>query len=124
MPARPCLPSRRTLCGDNFIKAQKALGVRHPSLYQAKHTYAYAVLSLLAIESPAVVVRNLCISLAILEKHYAAALQKGRTIVLENATRASETPRAFPRAQARLAPHGLELHRNQPSDVSAKLVND
>ena len=77
---------------DNFTKAQKALGIRHRSLYQAKHTYA--VLSLLAGESPAVIARNLGISLATLEKHYAAALQKGRTIAMENAVRRSKTPRA------------------------------
>jgi integrase len=73
---------------DNFTKAQKALGMRHRSLYQAKHTHA--VLALLDGESPAVVARSLGISLATLEKHYAAALQKGRTIAVE-------TPRETPR---------------------------
>ena len=34
--------------------------------------------------------RNLGISLATLEKHYAAALQKGRTIALESRARAAE----------------------------------
>jgi hypothetical protein len=43
-----------------------------------------ASISLLGGESPAVVARNLGISLATLEKHYAAALQKGRTIAMEN----------------------------------------
>jgi hypothetical protein len=81
---------------DNFTKAQKALGIRHRSLYQAKHTYA--VLSLLDGESPALVARNLRISLATLEKHCAAALQKGRAIALENLQRASKTPRKTPRA--------------------------
>jgi hypothetical protein len=76
---------------DNFTKAQKALGMRHRSLYQAKHTYA--VLALLDGESPAVVARSLGISLATLEKHYAAALQKGRTIAVE-------TPRETPRRVA------------------------
>ena len=84
---------------DNFTKAQKALGIRHRSLYQAKHTYA--VLSLLDGESPAIVARNLGISLATLERHYAASLQKGRTIAMENAARASETPRKTPRASFR-----------------------
>lgn len=62
---------------DNFTKAQIALGIRHRSLYQAKHTYATLAL-LDEGESPAIVGRNLGISLATLEKHYAAALQKGR----------------------------------------------
>jgi hypothetical protein len=58
----------------------------------------YALLSLLVGASPSIVARNLGISLATLEKHYAAALQKGRTIVMENAPRRSETPRETPRA--------------------------
>ena len=37
--------------------------------------------------APAVVPRNLGISLVTLEKHYAAALQKGRAIALEDAAR-------------------------------------
>jgi Arm DNA-binding domain len=81
---------------DNFTKAQKALGIAERSLYQAKHTYA--TISLLDGESPAIVARNLGISLATLEKHYAAALQKGRTIAQENTARGLETPRKTPRA--------------------------
>ena len=95
-PGEPLLLVAEDTLRDNFTKAQKALGFRHRSLYQAKHTYA--VLSLLAGESPAVVARNLGISLATLEKHYAAALQKGRTIALENVARGLETPRKTPRA--------------------------
>jgi hypothetical protein len=44
--------------------------------------------------APAVVARNLGISLVTLEKHYAAALQKGRAIALDNAARTTKTPRA------------------------------
>ena len=46
--------------------------------------------SLLAGESPVVFARNLGISLATLEKHYAAALQKGRTLAPESRARAAE----------------------------------
>jgi hypothetical protein len=56
---------------DNFIKAQKTLGIRHRSLYQAKHTYA--VLSLLAGESPAVVAQP-----RHLARHPGEALSGGR----------------------------------------------
>ncbi len=87
-PGEPLLLVAEDTLRDNFTKAQKALGMRHRSLYQAKHTYA--VLALLDGESPAVVARSLGISLATLEKHYAAALQKGRIIAVE-------TPRETPR---------------------------
>jgi hypothetical protein len=90
-PGEPLLVVAEDTLRDNFTKAQKALGMRHRSLYQAKHTYA--VLALLDGESPAVVARSLGISLATLEKHYAAALQKGRTIPVE-------TPRETPRRVA------------------------
>jgi hypothetical protein len=73
-PREPLLAVAEDTLRDNFTKAQIALGIRHRSLYQAKHTYA--VLSLLGGESPSIVARNLGISLATLEKHYAAALQK------------------------------------------------
>jgi hypothetical protein len=81
---------------DNFTKAQKALGIAERSLYQTKHTYA--TLSLLGGESPSIVARNLGISLATLEKHYAAALQKGRLVAVEQAgadpaKNPTETPR-------------------------------
>lgn len=61
---------------DNFAKAQTALGFRHRSLYQAKHTYAVNAL-LEGSETPAEVARGLGISLATLEKYYAAWLRKG-----------------------------------------------
>jgi hypothetical protein len=44
--------------------------------------------------APSVVARNLGISLVTLEKHYAAALQKGRAIALEEAARTTKAPRA------------------------------
>ena len=94
-PEEPLLVVAEDTLRDNFTKAQKALGIRHRSLYQAKHTYA--VLALLEGESPALVARNLGVSLATLEKHYAAALQKGRTIALERAQHTAETPRKTPR---------------------------
>lgn len=53
---------------DNFTKAQIALGIRHRSLYQAKHTYATLALDAGAL--PALVANHLGISLATLEKHY------------------------------------------------------
>jgi hypothetical protein len=52
-PGEPLLVVAEDTLRDNFTKAQKALGIRHRSLYQAKHTYA--VSSLLGGESPAVV---------------------------------------------------------------------
>src|SRR5262249_23164775 len=94
-PGEPLLVVAEDTLRDNFTKAQKVLGVRHRSLYQAKHTYA--VLSLLDGESPALVARNLGVSLATLEKHYAAALQKGRSIALEQLQQVSKTPPKTPR---------------------------
>lgn len=75
-PTEPLFDLPEDTLRDNFTKALKALGIRHRSLYQAKHTYA--TLALIDGESPAIVARNLGISLATLEKHYAAALQRGR----------------------------------------------
>ena len=73
----------------------------HRSLYQAKHTYA--TLELLAGESPAIVARNLGISLATLEKHYVAALQKGRLISAENTRVPARNPTKTPRRQIRVS---------------------
>lgn len=69
-----------------FTRAQTVLGIPHRSIYQAKHTYA--TLELLGGESPATVARNLGITLATLEKHYAAALQRGRMVRPVTAPRA------------------------------------
>jgi integrase len=54
----------------------RSLGIRHRSIYQAKHTYA--TLALLSGESPAIVANHLGIGLGTLQKHYAHALQTGR----------------------------------------------
>jgi Arm DNA-binding domain len=86
---------------DNFTKAQKALGIAERSLYQAKHTHA--TITLLDGESPAIVARNLGISLATLEKHYAAPLQKGRLIAAERVAGAAENPTETPRPEVRAA---------------------
>jgi integrase len=64
-------------------RALAALGIRYRSGYQTKHTYA--TLKLMDGESPAIVARNLGISLATLEKHYAATPQRGRLIDAEKA---------------------------------------
>ena len=86
-PDAPLIDVSEDTLRDNFTKAQVALGIRPRSLYQAKHTYA--VLELLGGESPSTVARHLGISLATLEKHYAAALQRGRVL--------TENPRRNPR---------------------------
>jgi len=49
-PREPLLAVAEDTLRDNFTKAQKALGIRHRSIYQAKHTFA--VLSLLESEKP------------------------------------------------------------------------
>jgi len=46
----PLLTVAEDTLRDNFTKAQMALGIRHRSLYQAKHTYA--TLELLAVRAP------------------------------------------------------------------------
>ena len=92
---------------DNFTKALTALGIAHRSLYQAKHTYA--TLALIDGESPSIVARNLGISLATLEKHYAAALQKGRLVDRENppkTRRARDGSRKYVKRKA--SPTGFE----------------
>ncbi len=107
-PSEPLLVVAEDTLRDNFTKAQKALGIRHRSLYQAKHTYQ--VLALLDGESPAVVGRSLGISLATLEKHYAAALQKGRTIATENATEGCGREKC-PRRKASAGVVTMEIRR-------------
>jgi integrase len=72
-------------------RALKSLGLRYRGIYQTKHTYA--TLSLLDGESPAIVARNLGITLATLEKHYAAALQRGRLVRPAKLETPRETPR-------------------------------
>lgn len=80
-PSEPILSGlpEKTL-ENNWKRAIKALGLRYRSLYQAKHSFA--VNSLLAGASPAVVARNLGISLATLEKHYAAFLRRQETPIV------------------------------------------
>ena len=94
-PGEPLLSVAEDTLRDNFMKAQKALGIRHRSLYQTKHTYA--TLELLGGESAVTVARNLGISLATLEKHYAAALKQGRLIAMEKARKAAGNPTETPR---------------------------
>lgn len=77
-PDEPLLRVAEDTLRDNFTKAQAALGIAHRSLYQAKHTFA--VLALVEGWSPAIVARNLGISLATLERNYAAALQQGHVL--------------------------------------------
>lgn len=72
----PLLSIAEDTLRDNFNKAQAALGIPHRALYQAKHTFA--TLALVDGWSPAIVARNLGISLATLERNYASALQQGR----------------------------------------------
>jgi integrase len=74
-----------------FARAQTALGLRYRSAYQAKH--AYATLALQDGENPALVARNLGISLSTLTNHYVAALQRGQLI---RAEKASENPTKTP----------------------------
>ena len=98
-PSEPLLVVAEDTLRDNFTRAQTALGIRHRSLYQAKHTYA--TLELLAGESSAIVARDLGISLATLEKHYAAALQRGRLVSMERARIVRENPTETPRRRVR-----------------------
>ena len=66
--------------------------MRYRSIYQAKHTYA--TLALQDGENPALVARNLGISLSTLTNHYVAALQRGQLIRAEKASiNPTETPR-------------------------------
>ena len=92
---------------DNYTKAQKALGIAERSLYQAKHTYA--TLELIRGESPALVARNLGISLATLEKHYAAGLQQGRLMSFENPPKTPCVPDDSRRyGKSKASPTGFE----------------
>lgn len=76
-PDEPLLPGvYESSLTKTFTRAQVALGIRHRSIYQAKHTFA--TLALLEGESPALVARSLGIGLGTLGKYYAAALQSGR----------------------------------------------
>ena len=74
-----------------FARAQTALGMRYRSAYQAKN--AYATLALQDGENPALVARNLGISLSTLTNHYVAALQRGQLI---RAAKTSENPTKTP----------------------------
>jgi integrase len=78
-PGEPIFPLRYGGLERPWRRCLTALGIRYRSPYQTKHTFA--TLKLIEGESPAIVARNLGISLATLEKHYAAALQKGRLLV-------------------------------------------
>jgi integrase len=69
-----------------------ALGIRHRTIYQTKHSYATNALE--AGESPAIVASNLGISLATLEKHYAAALRRrAERAVAKTPRKPAKTPR-------------------------------
>jgi integrase len=75
-PREPLVHVYESSFTKTFKRAQIALGIRFRSVYQAKHTYA--TLTLIGGESPSVVANHLGIGLGTLDKHYAAALQKGR----------------------------------------------
>ena len=116
-PGEPLLVVAEDTLRDNFTKAQKALGIAERSLYQTKHTYA--TLSLLDGESPAIVARNLGISLATLEKHYAAALHRGRLVALG---RASTDPAKNPTETPRVGVRGSKLARTKASPTGFEPV--
>lgn len=77
-PAEALLNVFESSLTKTFTRAQAALGVSYRPIYQAKHTYA--VLAILSGERGSVVANHLGITLATLEKHYAAALQRAEIL--------------------------------------------
>jgi integrase len=75
-PEEPIFHLYESTFTKTWAACLRSLGIRHRSIYQAKHTYA--TLALLGGESPAIVANRLGIGLGTLQKHYAHALQTGR----------------------------------------------